>query len=219
MKTTRWRSTTKWLGLRPYDLALAEQMNIWQSLQLETSGGKGTLLGCEHPATITLGRRATSDEILSYSSDIPVFKIDRGGQATLHAPGQLVIYPIFSLRDTEMGVRDFVRLLLGTTTTILAELGIETENREDTGLYTKNGKICFVGLRVEKSVTRHGLSLNVSNDLDLFSAIRSCGVSAQRMDAVALHGVQASTESLFLNWARHFEERLQTHDLKLRPTF
>jgi lipoyl(octanoyl) transferase len=62
------------------------------------------LLLVEHPPAVTLGRgtRASSLPLGPAQLEqrgIEVFEVERGGDVTLHAPGQLVGYPILDLRQ------------------------------------------------------------------------------------------------------------------------
>lgn len=187
--------------------------------------GKMIFLGCEHPAVITLGRQATKAELVSPDLNfneahggketldkgggespaqwprIPVFQTDRGGQATLHSEGQLVIYPIVHLRALSWGIKDFIDCLLQTTSSQLQSYGISTELAEPAGLQTPEGKIAFMGLRVDQGVTRHGLSLNIGNDLTYFDGIRACGVHRARLSKVADYLERPpSVETAFKDW-------------------
>ena len=61
----------------------------------------------EHPPVFTLGMNGKPEHVLA-AGDIPVVKIDRGGQVTYHGPGQLVIYPLIDIRRARLGVRELV---------------------------------------------------------------------------------------------------------------
>lgn len=210
MKTTKSNFTTDWRGLTPYEAALRIQAQTWQK---RCAGAIGDiLLGFEHPAVITLGSRATLvEDVVGAGSEIPRIMTDRGGQATLHSPGQLVIYPIFDLRARGISVREFVGALQQATQDLLADFGIAATPAPGAGLMTERGKIAFIGLRIERGVTRHGLSLNLSNELSLFQGIRSCGVLAARLDRWADHGVEVPPmPRVFELWAEHFARILAT---------
>ncbi len=170
---------SKWLGLTPYSKALDQQAQAWQ--QVHNKELSGVILGCEHPAVITLGRSAQRDsELKLQATDFEVYQIDRGGQATLHNPGQLVIYPIISLNDYNLRIKDFIFLLEQVSINTLSELGVESFRKENSpGLYTENGKIVFIGIRIDQKITRHGISINVKNNLWDFDKIRICGHDSQ----------------------------------------
>src|SRR3954454_4671177 len=94
---------TAWLvdlGLIPYDQAMAAQ----SAAVVARAEGRipDTLLLLQHPAVITLGRAASAEHVLASSRElaargIEVRETGRGGDVTLHAPGQLVGYPIVDL--------------------------------------------------------------------------------------------------------------------------
>lgn len=192
----------KWQGLLPYREGLLLQNQMWsETLQ----DGLTRIIGCEHPAVITLGKRSHPELDLK-PTNLESILIDRGGQATLHSPGQLVIYPIVHLRQHQIAVRDFVHELLLATQKNLADYGVTSfERPESPGLYTESGKIVFCGLRIERGVSRHGLSINLNNDLVLFDHIRSCGVESAPLDSVQKNLIRnVSTSDFFASWLEHF---------------
>ena len=157
---------------------------------------------------MTLGYRAeAATEILSTNA-LPVERVSRGGLATVHAEGQLVIYPILNLRELNLGVRDYVCLLLKTTSDLLTSLGIESFIDENSvGVFTKTGKIAFCGVQVKNGVSQHGISLNVRNDLTLFNSIRSCGITRPTFDRLCEHDVNMTLNEVFSAWLKIFRSR------------
>lgn len=220
MKTTRLNFTTDWRGLTDYAAALELQRAAWEKRrsgalpETATSSwrmnlpSEDQLFGFEHPAVITLGSRGSATvDVVGHEipHEIPVVPTDRGGQATLHSPGQLVIYPIFDLRARGLGVREFVEALQEATRRLLLEFGVASTPADGAGLVTERGKIAFIGLRIERGITRHGVSLNVANDLSLFGSIRSCGVRGAALDRLADHVAEPpSLQLLFEAWSGHF---------------
>ena len=198
-------------GLIPYQKGLDLQQ---QSFDLVKANGRPVLIGCEHYPVITLGRRAEAvNEFLSTSEDfrkqgLEVFETDRGGQATIHSPGQLVIYPIVPLRDYDISVRDFVRCLEVSTVKWLELLRVSATLTEEAGVYTDVGKIAFVGIRVENGISRHGVSINVHNNLDLFSVIRSCGLAGRALDSLETRGIYVELKEAFDQWTAVFISEL-----------
>lgn len=181
MKLSKFPS--EWLGLLPFEEALCRQK---QAHAATLDGGPGVILGLEHSSIITLGLRGNIDQDIKKSSPLPIVSTDRGGQATLHSPGQLVIYPILPFQREGIGPREYVALLLQRTAETLQKMGVAAFPREDqAGVYTKNGKIAFCGLRLDQGISRHGLSINVHNELDLFEFIRPCGNSQEKI--VSIH--------------------------------
>lgn len=213
MSFTNNPPTTRWLGTVPYSIALELQHQLVK--QVENNPETMTILGVEHPAVITLGKRAIPEEEikidLSSLEDLNIqcYKVDRGGHATLHSPGQLVIYPVFNLSEYGLSVRDYLCALQKSTLAFFKELGIDAYAKEDSpGIYTSKGKIAFFGIRVKKGVTFHGLSINVSNVMDDFSLIRSCGANAERFDKMNSYGINTSLQDLFKLWCDAFSKEL-----------
>lgn len=139
------------------------------------------LLFCEHNTVITLGRLANRKNILMAEEElgmlgIKIINITRGGDATLHLPGQLVVYPIFDLRLLNRDIRGFLNKLEKAIILLLEDCGIKAKIKEGlTGVWVGNEKIASIGIAISRWVSWHGLSLNVDCDLNLFSLIRPCG--------------------------------------------
>lgn len=191
------RTNFQWLGLVNYREALSLQHQYEREV---LSGAEDRVLGLEHPQVITLGKRSRLDPEVPSGQ---VVWVDRGGEATLHSEGQLVIYPIFNLTD-RWSVREWVELLLTTTEKTLQYFQVETSRGEHSGLWTAKGKIAFAGIRVRNRVSTHGLSINVANDLSLFGPMKSCGVRQARMDSLALYRQNPQTREVFEVWCLEF---------------
>jgi len=141
-----------------------------------------TLLLLEHPPVITLGRRATLDDV--YLSEaalrqrgIALEKTTRGGLVTYHGPGQLVGYPIVKLRARGLTVTCYVRALELAIISVLAETGIAARIDEGhVGVWTDQGKIAAIGVAQRHGVTLHGFAVNLQPDLAHFELINPCGI-------------------------------------------
>jgi len=208
-ETTDPNLIRKWLGAVPYSVALELQHQLVDRVELNPKFM--TILGVEHPSVITLGRRAIPEEEikieLSSLEDLNIqcYKVERGGHATLHSPGQLVVYPIFNIQEYGLTVRDYLCALQKSTISFFKQIGIEVYAKEDSpGVYTKNGKIAFFGIRVKKGVTFHGLAINVTNELEDFSLIRSCGANVETFDKISSHGIQIPLNDLYTMWTDAF---------------
>lgn len=181
---------------------------------------RGTLAihiwGMEFQPVITMGIRGNQSlDLIRPPSEvpIPVVQTDRGGQATLHSPGQLVIYPSMDLKEHGFGVRDFVCVVIKATSALLKSYGIESQSGSAPGLYTQQGKIAFLGIRVDRGVVKHGLALNVTNELPIFNYIKSCGVSQATLDKMQNYPHTSSLDlnQLFQKWVVEFEKALQSY--------
>src|SRR5579862_5090996 len=80
------------------------------------------LILVEHDHVLTLGRSSHFDNILV--EELPKFEIERGGDVTYHGPGQLVAYPVISLQERSLGVRQYVELLEAIVSGALDNLGL-----------------------------------------------------------------------------------------------
>ena len=143
-----------------------------------------TLLLVEHPHVLTLGRGARPENLL-VPADMQVFQVERGGDVTYHGPGQLVGYPILYLRQDERDVHGYLRRLEEAIIGTLAEFAIEGERRQGfTGVWVGPSKLASIGIAVRRWVTLHGFALNVSTDVERFSAINPCGLPASVMGSM-----------------------------------
>lgn len=197
---------SQYLGLIDFDKALELQYQYHAKVATDK---KSYILGLEHPTVMTLGLRAHKTDVDSFCVKPwthPVHKISRGGLATIHNPGQLVIYPIVDLKQHGLSVKGFVQALFEATQKTLNELKINStiDLCDQPGVYTDLGKIAFCGLQIKNGITLHGLSINISNDIAIFNDIQSCGVSAPKIDSVANHSVVFSLRDFFNVWLKHF---------------
>lgn len=198
---------SQYLGLIEFEKALELQLQFHAKVTLEKD--KFYILGLEHPTVMTLGLRAHKLPLSDFCSlpfPYPVHKISRGGLATIHNPGQLVVYPIVNLKRQGLSVKGFVESLFLATQKTLSELGIEStiDLCDQPGVYTSQGKIAFCGLQIKDGITLHGLSINIANDVSLFSGIESCGIAAPKIDSVAKHNVTFSPQDFYKSWLKHF---------------
>jgi lipoyl(octanoyl) transferase len=151
----------------------------------------------EHPPVFTLGLAGKLEHLLA-PGDIPVIKIDRGGQVTYHGPGQLVVYLLLDLKRLGFGVKELVRRIEQSLIDLLAQYNIESQRRASMpGAYTCNGaKIAAIGLRVANHATFHGLSLNVDMDLEPFARINPCGYEGLAVTQMREFGVTDTMNSI-----------------------
>ncbi|MCS7129602.1 MAG: lipoyl(octanoyl) transferase LipB [Candidatus Caldarchaeum sp.] len=144
---------------------------------------RDTVLMLEHPDVYTLGRRGLEENVLDKS--IPVYRVERGGDATYHGPGQLVVYPIISLAENKLGVADLVKTLEEAVIRVLAEYGVEACRVDGKpGVWVSGKKIASIGLALKNWVSYHGLAFNVNTDLEKFKGIRPCGMDSDVMTSL-----------------------------------
>ncbi len=137
----------------------------------------------QHPPVFTQGQAGRAEHLLA-PGDIPVIQSDRGGQATYHGPGQIVIYCLLDLHRLGFGIRSLVSRVEQAMIDTLSTYSISAfARREAPGVYVEHvfddavevRKIGALGLRVRHGCTYHGLALNVNMDLSPFTRINPCG--------------------------------------------
>ena len=178
----------RWLGNLPYSEALILQKGLKESVAGENNPYDYLLL-LEHNNVITIGRTGDTKNLLLDSDElekkgIEFFETDRGGDITFHGKGQLIGYPIMRLQDPKK-VIPFVRSLEQTIIKTLSSFGIEAFSKEDdTGVWTPEGKIASIGVKVSKWTTYHGFALNIFDKLEGFDFINPCGNQEEKVASV-----------------------------------
>jgi len=169
---------TRWLGRLPYTEAWDLQRAIHEGKVVGRTRDDYLLL-MEHPPVFTIGRNGDGSNLLvdRVGLGAEVHHVDRGGDITFHGPGQLVGYPILTLDDPKQIV-PYVRRLEQTLIETLAEFGVEAWAEPGyTGVWTGQGKVAAIGVRVARRVTMHGFALNLHPDLAYFGMMNPCGIS------------------------------------------
>jgi lipoyl(octanoyl) transferase len=189
------------LGLRSYSEVLELQREL-RRRRIAGELAEDVLLLVEHPPVVTLGRgtRASSLPLAPAELErrgVEVFEVERGGDVTLHAPGQLVGYPILDLRQHREDLHWYLRRLEDVLISALDRMDIEAgRNPGRTGVWTAGRKIASIGIHVKQWVTLHGFALNVSTDLDRFDLIVPCGIPQVVMTSVAAELLREGDERL-----------------------
>jgi lipoyl(octanoyl) transferase len=156
-----------------------------------------TVLLLEHEPVVTLGRGARAENVLLHEDALRArgwdrVETSRGGDVTLHAPGQLVGYPIFDLRPDRCDVRRYVKDLAETMRLVASHYGVASGELSGlVGLWAdeerpaiwdaaapprRAAKLGAIGVHISRWVTSHGFALNLSTSADLFSLIVPCGI-------------------------------------------
>lgn len=166
-------------GLTPYPRAHALQLELLRARQ--EGRVPDTLLLLEHEPVITLGRHADPGGVLAApealaAAGIGLHRVERGGEATYHGPGQVVGYPVLELRARGLGVRRYVEGLEEAMVRAAAAFAVDARRLEGRpGIYTTRGKLGAVGVAVSRGVTFHGFAFNARPDLSHFRFIVPCG--------------------------------------------
>jgi lipoyl(octanoyl) transferase len=188
------------LGTRPYPEVWALQRRL---VEARSKGeAPDTLILVEHESVITLGRKTTPENFKPL--DVPVFQVERGGDATYHGPGQLVGYPIIKMDVPD--VRGFVRSLEEVLIQASAPFSIEAGRKEKhTGVWVGEKKLASIGVAVTNWVTYHGFAINVNTDMSYFQLIRPCGLDPETMTSMErLTGRKVEMESVKREVVRSF---------------
>jgi lipoate-protein ligase B len=172
------------LGRMDYLAALALQERLVESKQCEVSAD--VLLFVEHPHVYTIGRGGKESNVLA-PEEVPVIRTSRGGDVTYHGPGQLVVYPIIDLRSKlRKDVHRYVGNLELSAIRTLIDFGLAGSRRPPfTGIWIDDKKIAAIGIAVRRSITFHGLALNVNTDLSYFKRIIPCGLTWANVTSMA----------------------------------
>ncbi len=180
------------LGLIAYDEAFAFQAALHERRCRNQS--PDTIIFQENFHTITFGRAASTEKLLIsretlQQRGVVVRSVSRGGDATYHGPGQLVISPVIELEKRALGVHRYVRLLERTVIGVLAGYGIKGQRAAGaSGVWLGDKKIAAVGIAVKSGVTQHGIAINVCPDLSCFDYIIPCGLPDKGATSIEAQG-------------------------------
>ncbi len=212
----------RWEGTQPFEACLDRQLAAREAL-LEGRGPQRLIL-VEHPPTLTLGRRAERADVLWTDEQldregVAVCDTPRGGEVTLHAPGQLVAYPVVTIGRQ---IRAHVERLGRVAERLARELGVTDAHfrMDHPGVWVGvDGdphdpgarKLASIGIHVSRGATVQGLSLNVDVAPRLFDSLVSCGLPEVKMVSLAqlLPGPPPSLPELARRWAELFAEEAE----------
>jgi lipoyl(octanoyl) transferase len=162
----------------PFLQAWAWQRTLQQRLLADPAATEAVIL-LEHLPCYTLGRGASTSH-LRFDPDappLPLHRIDRGGEVTHHAPGQLVLYPVLDLQRHGADLHVYLRRLEQVVIAVLAGYGLVAGRCPGlTGVWLEGRKLAAIGVGARRWISQHGLALNVDCDLEGFSAIVPCGL-------------------------------------------
>lgn len=195
----------------PYLIAWQWQKDLVEARKQDASL-PDVLLLVEHPPVYTLGQ-GSSLEFLKFELDTPgieCHRIERGGEVTYHAPGQIVGYPIFNLNFYQRDLHWYLRQLEEIIILTLAKYNIEAQRIAGlTGVWVDGEKIAQVGIKVSRWITMHGFALNVNMDLAGFDRIVPCGISERSCCHLAQFipdlGIQQVREAITQSFATVFD--------------
>lgn len=186
------------LGLRDYPAVHALQVALVASRRMGTLAND-VFLCVEHPPVFTLGRRGNREhlgvgESFLRERHIAVVPIERGGEITYHGPGQLVLYPIFDLRQARLSVSDYVHLLEELMLRLASDFGVQAgRDARNRGIWVGNNKLGSIGIAIRHGIAFHGMALNVDLDLEPFAWINPCGLRDIGMTSLIREGAASCT--------------------------
>lgn len=167
----------------PYLQAWAWQKALVKTRQ-QDQNLDDALIMLEHPPVYTLGQ-GSSWEYVKFDParvDIEWHRIERGGEVTYHAIGQIVIYPILNLRNYQQDLHWYLRQLEEVIILTLASYDLVGERISGlTGVWVESKKISQIGIKVSKWITMHGLALNVDMEMTGFDLIVPCGIGDRQV--------------------------------------
>lgn len=197
------------LGLMEYQEAYDLQTALVDQCRQERE--RIVFLILEHPPVFTLGRHGRQEH-LNVSQDvlkekkIDLVHIERGGEITYHAPGQIIVYPIFHLRELKLSVSDYVHQLEEVMLLSARDMGVPSRrDARNHGIWVGKNKMGSIGIAIRHGVTFHGLGLNVATDLTPFSWINPCGLTNAQMTSLSAEkGYPVSVEQVKQRLLHHF---------------
>jgi lipoyl(octanoyl) transferase len=205
-----------------HSLGLVEYQPTWDAMKRftaeRTAHTRDEIWMVQHPPVYTQGLAGKPEHLL-HSTNIPVVKIDRGGQITYHGPGQFVAYLLLDMRRWKINVRQLVRLMEQAVIDLLSEFGVAATGSEDApGVYVEGAKIAALGLKIKNGCCYHGLSFNVDMDLTPFANINPCGHAGLRVTQACEQGITVTINELQAQLAQNLIHALQRHYLQKSRT-
>ena len=144
---------------------------------LETNNNLGCLIFLEHKEVFTVGKFSKSKYLnLDKMNGIRIINSSRGGDITYHGPGQLVFYPILSIKDLVIKPRDLVDVILDSLIKTFKNHNLKIKkNVIGPGVWIQNHKVASIGLKFDRGFSKHGMSVNFDIDLKKLEGVLACG--------------------------------------------
>jgi lipoate-protein ligase B len=174
------------LGLIDYKEAYEIQKDLVKKVRDRSE--EETLIICSHPSVVTLGKKSTPSDLVGWEG--PTYEIERGGQATYHGPGQVVMYPILNLKVRGQNIAGYLEAMEQSMIEVLGAYGLPATGNTERGIPDFTGvwlklnppkKVASIGVAIQRWITYHGLALNLYHDDQAFRGINPCGFSTDTM--------------------------------------
>ncbi len=170
--------------------------------------------GLEHDLVYTAGISTEKEHVLD--SSLFITQSRRGGSVTVHNPGQLIFYSVFPLAMVCGGLQAYIRFLEASIIETFWQYGVFAFlSPPNSGVWTRRGKIAFVGLGMKKGMIYHGVAINLINHLDDYQKIQSCGLRlpvSRLEDETNIQGKKNSldTKHILEEFSFQLKENLKT---------
>jgi lipoyl(octanoyl) transferase len=119
------------------------------------------------------------------------------------------MYPLLRLGTKEADAHGYLKNLEEIAIRTAGDFGVRAHRREGkNGAWTNSGKIASIGFRLKRWVTCHGMSFNVSVDLESFETIVPCGLHGEAVSSLRkiLGPACPSLDQVRAAMARHFQD-------------
>lgn len=200
--------TSKWFGTVDIEQGSLLQEKYLKALQPDEI----CILAGDHFEVLSLGKSLWKADLSFFEEQFQhIHKTHRGGKATLHNEGQLIIYPLLHLKTQKLSLKSYVELLVETSFECLLKFGLKTQidTSDRVGVYYNHKKIVSIGLHYERGWIRHGLSINVNNDLSKFKNLEVCGCKGMEVTSLKNEGLNISLNDVYKIWFELFYRRLE----------
>ncbi len=215
-------------GCCPYLAAWQQQQALLQA-HLHNPHQPDVLWLLEHPPVYTLGTGATLAHLRfdPAQAPAPLYRCDRGGEVTYHAPGQLVGYPVLNLRRHQPDLHWYLRQLEAVLIAVLVHYGLPATRQPGlTGVWVEGRKLAAIGVAAKRWISTHGFALNVCPDLQGFQAIVPCGIRdrpvgslAEFVPGITLAAVREQVAACFAQVFHLAWEAIAPDDPRLQQTW
>lgn len=146
--------------------------------------GGASLVLCEHPPTISVGRSGSrnhidADDVTLRDLGIKIHWVNRGGGCVLHLPGQLAAYFALPLAPPDLDVRRYLDGLHDAVLRVLGEFDLRGNCRPGwPGVFLGEARVATVGVAINRWIAYHGLTVNVGPFLEPLAMIAEPGPGA-----------------------------------------
>ena len=213
MLTMEYKTSTKLVDYQQAFQFMEQAVTNW------SAKSKNMIWFLEHPSLYTEGVSASKEELLDRGG-LPIYKTNRGGKFIYHGPGQRIAYLVLDLKKifapNSPDIKKYVYFLEQIVVEILKELGIVGVRLPgNPGIWIKVNdksapkKIAFIGIRIKKWISYHGVAFNISPNLDHFKGIIPCGLKEYEITSLKELGKEITAKEFDGLFKKNFEKLLK----------